>query len=62
MKDNKLQKIYRSIMLIILTAAITFIITSVVMYNQFGKTTVKYVASDNISRTFQMFRKYINEL
>ena len=61
MKDNKLQKIYKSIMLVILTAAITFIITSVVMYNQFGKTTVKFVASDNISRTFQMFRKYINE-
>lgn len=61
MKDNKLQKIYKSIMLVILTASITFIITSVVMYNQFGKTTVKFVASDNISRTFQMFRKYINE-
>lgn len=62
MKENKLQKIYKSIMLVILTAAITFIITSVVMYNEFGKEKVKVVSTtDNISRTFQMFRRYINE-
>ena len=61
MESNKLQKIYKSIMLVVLTAAITFIITSVVMYNELGKNNIKYVTTDSISQTFQMFKNYINQ-
>jgi len=32
MKKEKMQKIYKSIMLVLLTSAITFIITSISMY------------------------------
>lgn len=58
---SKFQKIYKTIMLIILTAAITFIITSVSMYNSLGKGTIKYIASDSIGKTFQTFRQFIEK-
>lgn len=61
MKKEKIQKIYKSIMLIILTAAITFIITSISMYRSLGKGTVKYIASDTIGRTFQTFHSFIEK-
>lgn len=61
MKKEKIQKIYKSIMLIILTAAITFIITSISMYQSLGKGTVKYIASDTIGRTFQTFHSFIEK-
>lgn len=48
-------------MLVILTAAITFIITSIVMYNSLGKGNVKYIASDSIGKTFQTFRNFIEK-
>lgn len=58
MKSNNFQKIYKTIMLILLTAAITFIITSTIMY---GKKEVQYVTTNGIGRTFQLFRNYISE-
>lgn len=61
MKTDRIRKIYKTIMLIVLTVAITFIITSVVMYNQYGKNNIKYIATDGMSSTFQMFRNYINQ-
>ena len=61
MKTDRIRKIYKTIMLIVLTVAITFIITSVVMYNQYGKKNIKYIATDGMSSTFQMFRNYINQ-
>lgn len=61
MKKENMQKIYKSVMLILLTAAITFIITSVSMYRTLGKGKVKYVASDTIGRTFQTFRSFIEK-
>ena len=61
MKTDRIRKIYKTIMLIVLTVAITFIITSVVMYNQDGKNNIKYIATDGMSSTFQMFRNYINQ-
>lgn len=61
MKIDRIRKIYKTIMLIVLTVAITFIITSVVMYNQYGKNNIKYIATDGMSSTFQMFRNYINQ-
>lgn len=59
--SEKTQKIYKIIMLIIVTAAITFIITSVTIYNSLGKENIKYIASDSIGKTFQTFRKFIEK-
>lgn len=59
--SGKTQKIYKTIMLVVLTAAITFIITSVTMYNSLGKENIKYIASDSIGKTFQTFRNFIEK-
>ena len=58
MKKNN---VYKIIMLVILTAAITFIITSIVMYNTLGKNSVKYVSTDSIGRTFKTFHNFIEK-
>lgn len=62
MKQDKLITFYKTIMLVLLTAVITFLVTSITMYNQNknnNKSTI--VSQDEISRTFQIFRKYINQ-
>lgn len=60
--SQKTQRIYKSIMLIVLTAAITFIVTSVTMYGKIGKDTIKYIATDSsIGRTFQTFKNFIQK-
>ncbi len=60
--SQKTQKVYKIIMLIILTAAITFIITSVGMYHILGSGKIKYIATtDSIGRTFQTFRRFIEK-
>lgn len=61
MKSEKGQRIYRTIMLILLTAMITFIITSIVMTHILGNGNIKYIATDRIGRTFQNFRQFIEE-
>ncbi len=61
MKSEKIQKIYKTIMLILLTAVITFIITSATMYHTLGDGKIKYIATDSIGRTFQTFRKFVEE-
>lgn len=61
MKSNNFQKIYKAVMLIILTAAITFIITSTVMYGKLGKKEVQYITTSGIGKTFQLFRNYISD-
>lgn len=60
--SQKTQRIYKTIMLVILTAAITFIITSIAMYNSLGKEKVKYITTtDSIGKTFQTFRNFIEK-
>ena len=60
--SEKTQRIYKTIMLVILTAAITFIITSIVMYNFSGEEKVKYITTtDTIGKTFQTFRNFIEK-
>lgn len=60
--SEKTQKIYKTIMLVLLTSAITFIITSLTMYNITGKENVKYIESgSNISKTFQIFNSFIEK-
>ncbi len=61
MKSEKGQRIYRTIMLILLTAMITFIITSIIMTHILGNGNIKYIATDRIGRTFQNFRQFIEE-
>ena len=56
MKKNN---IYKAIMLVILTATITFIVTSIVMYNTTESTKIKYVSTDEVGATFKMFRNFI---
>lgn len=60
--SQKTQRIYKSIMLIVLTAAITFIVTSVTMYGKVGKDTIKYITTDSsIGKTFQTFKNFIQK-
>ena len=63
MKSNKLKTFYKAVMLILLTSVITFLITSTAMYNQFKNNSNNntQVSQDEISRTFQLFRKYIGQ-
>ena len=61
MKQNKLKTFYKAIMLILLTAVITFLITSTAMYNQNKQKESVTVSQDKISRTFQIFRNYISQ-
>lgn len=61
MKKERAQNIYKTIMLVVLTAVITFIITSITMYQPLGKETVKYMTRDSIGKTFQTFRNFIEK-
>ena len=75
MKEEKLQRIYKSIMLIILTATVTFILTSVILYNNLGNITptiikVKSNSESNntnntnnnaILKTFQALHSFIEK-
>ncbi len=64
MEYNKRQNIYKIIMLIVLVAVITFISTSIFMYNSIGEN-VKYVPvsyKDNgISSSIASIRKIIDQ-
>ena len=60
--SEKMQRIYKTIMLVVLTAAITFIITSIAMNNILGKENIKYISTNSsIGRTFQTFRDFIEK-
>ena len=59
--SEKMQKFYKTTMLVILTVAITFIFTSISMYNNIGTNNVKYIETDSIGKTFQTFRKFIEQ-
>ena len=65
MKSNNFKKFYKTVMLILLTAVITFLLTSTAMQNNQKsekETAVTYVKTqDGISATLQTFRKFISE-
>lgn len=62
MKTEKSNRIYKTIMLVLLTAIITFIITSISMYNVLGKKTIKTLTnSSSIESTFNNFKKFIEK-
>lgn len=49
MKTEKSQKIYKIIMLVVLTAVITFMVTSIALYKTIGNSNIKYISTDNSS-------------
>ena len=65
MNSEKAQKIYKIIMLVVLTAVITFMITSLVMYNVVGKNSIKYVTvsgeSSSLAKTFSYLKSFIEK-
>lgn len=65
MENNKGQRIYKTIMSILLTAVITFVITTIAMYNVNGKDGIKYISTNSegsaIGKTFQNFREFIDK-
>ena len=65
MRSEKADKIYKIIMLVMLTALITFIITSIVLYNVFQKNGIKYVTvegnTSKIGKTLQTFKNFIDK-
>ena len=44
---SKSKKIYKSIMLIVVVALVTFLLTTVFNYNKFGKTTSNYLTTSS---------------
>ena len=66
MDYEKRQKIYRTIMLVVLVAVVAVMITSIVMYKKLGGTSPQYVVvkgeeSEQISTILSGFRKIIDE-
>ena len=65
MNSNKKQSIYKVIMLVSLTALITFIITSIFMYKVMGDAQIKYVGvstnTSSLSKTISYLKSFIEE-
>lgn len=64
MKSEKNQKIYKIIMLVVLTAVITFMITTIALYKVMGNTNVKYIGTSNsssIGPKLAYYKKFIED-
>ena len=63
MKTEKSQRIYKIIMLVVLTAVITFMVTTIALYKTIGTSNVKYVSTDNssIGQKIAYYKKFIEE-
>ena len=66
MKTQNTQKIFKIIMLIILTAVITFMITTIGMYNVLGKNKVKYIITgsnntSDIGKKLESYKEFIED-
>ena len=63
MNSEKKQSAYKIIMLVILTAVITFIITSSVLYNTMGDSSTKYILSNktSIGEKFEYYKSFIEK-
>ena len=59
------QKVYKIIMLILLTAAITFMVTSIGIYNNIGKSSIKNISTttnmSGLEKTFHTFHDFIKK-
>lgn len=63
MNSNKRQSTYKIIMLILLTAVITFIVTSSVLYNTMGDSSTKYILSNktSVDQKFEYYKSFIEK-
>lgn len=63
MKEEKAQKIYKVIMLIAITAIITFMITTIALYGTAGGSNIKYISTDtsSIGSKIAYYKKFIEE-
>lgn len=63
MKAEKKQTIYKIIMLVILTAVITFMITTIALYKTVGNSNMKYISTDNstIGQKIAYYKKFIEK-
>lgn len=64
MKSEKFERIYKVVMLIILTALITFIITTVVMKNAMGYTQTKYLIGtdkNDLTERLKYYKSFIDK-
>ena len=62
MKQEKLKTFYKAVMLVLLTAVITYLVTSIAMYNQYkDKTVTSNSSHDEISTVFKLFKTYISQ-
>lgn len=63
MNSERAQKIYKIIMLIIITALVTFILTTVGLYNTFGGLNVKYISSgkSDIGEKISYYKQFIEK-
>jgi len=65
MGTEKTQRIFKIIMLVVLTALVTFMITTIGLYNVMGKDNVKYIITSNntsaIGRKLESYKEFIEE-
>ena len=63
MKEEKAQKIYKVIMLIAITAIITFMITTIALYGTMGGSNIKYISTDtsSIGSKIAYYKKFIED-
>ena len=63
LKSERNQKIYKIIMLVVLTAVITFIITTISLYKNIGNSNIKYIAADSsvLGQKIAYYKKIIDE-
>jgi len=63
LKSERNQRIYKTIMLVLLTAVITFIVTTSVIYNNIGNSNTKYMLSNKTSlgNKFDYYKSFIEK-
>ncbi len=63
MKEEKAQKIYKVIMLIAITAIITFMITTIALYGTMGGSNIKYISTEtsSIGSKIAYYKKFIED-
>jgi len=63
MKSERNQRIYKIIMSIVLTAVITFMVTTIALYKTIGTSNVKYIATDdsNVGQKISYYKKFIEQ-
>lgn len=63
MKSERNQKVYKIIMLVVLTSIITFIVTTIALYKTVGNSNIRYIPSDStsIGQKIAYYKRFIDE-